>query len=525
MFDKIRTAFLLNGGMGSFIVEMNFIQYFYDKFSDRVDISVFSFPEETSVALYGRQYFISNYGSRSEFQENEFDLSIDLNWFPKIVYRNEKRFAELDENDDLFSLINKWREFANNSRTKNFFTPDTNMFDPNIHMFLIAKNQSRLQSADIGGNLGVEKRFLLSITAENEKETLKKFGLADCQYITLQQGVDFACNTKKSPKQWPNEYYSKLCGICKNRFPNIKTVQLGEKENNTPIDGVDLCLLGETDLKELKAVLKNALIHVDGDCGMVHLRRAMHAGANIVLYGNLPDKVYGYDEDYRIKSNVCSYECAKLFNAWKSRCYKNYNCKAPECMTAISPESIANIIAEYIGDLSSGRVKIDRPLPINKAPLLAYERIMSEPNIKLDKDWVEGWLKKWEENGIYDYMFESVKLSELRFIKLTSQGYIAVPLSKSPAYQYLQGDVKAYSKYMKVNQKYNPQGERSEKRFYELLESLSRNGYDDTNIIAVDAMYKILDGAHRAAWLMNKFGEDYEVTILKIYCFSTFWLE
>lgn len=522
MNDKLKVAFRLNGGMGTFIIEMNFIQHFFDKFSDKVDISVFSFSEEMSTALYGEQYFVSHYGSRDELLEKEYDFSIDLNWFPKVIYFNEIRFLDIDKDGELLSLVKKWRNFSEDIRTKAFFTPDTNMFDPNIHIFITAKNQNRLQAADIDNSLGIGRSYLFSIPVENEEEILRKYDLFNCRYITVQQGVDSACNTKFSPKQWPNEYYSRLCEICKSRFPDIKTVQLGEVDNNLTINGVDYCLLGKTTIQELKVILKNAVLHIDGDCGMVHLRRAMHSGPNIVLYGNLPDNIYGYDEDYRVKSDICSYGCAKLFNAWKCRCYKS---KAPECMTAIQPERIANIISEHIEKLNSGEVVADAILTENKAPLTIYDRIMSEPNIKLDSDWADGWLKKWEKNGIFDYRLERVKISELRFVKLTSQGYTPVPLSKSPAYQHLQGDTKAYPKYMNLYKKYEPESERSEERFSELLESLSQNEYDDSRVIAVDAMYKILDGAHRAAWLMNKYGEDYEITVLKLYCFSTFWLE
>ena len=70
---------------------------------------------------------------------------------------------------------------------------------------------------------------------------------------------------------------------------------------------------------------------------------------------------------------------------------------------------------------------------------------------------------------------------------------------------------------MKLYQKYEPDTERSQQRFDELLNSLADNDYDDTNMIVVDGMYMILDGAHRACWLMNKYSADYEVTVLKLY--------
>ena len=161
----------------------------------------------------------------------------------------------------LYALISSWKRFAGDQRTKVYFTPDTNMFDPNIHVFATAKNQNRLQVADIDGSLGIDKHFRFTIPVEDESEVLAEFGLDNCRYITLQQGVDAACNTKFAPKQWPNEYYSRLCDICHERFPDIKLVQLGETDNNQPVEGVDLCLLGKTTIPELKAILKNSVLH------------------------------------------------------------------------------------------------------------------------------------------------------------------------------------------------------------------------------------------------------------------------
>ncbi len=509
--NKARVAFRLNGGMGTFIIEMNFIQHLYDKFSDLLEVSVFSFSTEMSYSLYGEQYFVSHYGSRKEFVAKDYDLAIDMNWFPKVVRYDEKKFKALDENGELCALIKKWRDFSSNSRTNVFFTPDTNMFDPNIHMFATAKNQNRLQVADIDGSLAIEKHYRFSISVDDEIEILQKFGLDNCRYITLQQGVDAACNTKFAPKQWPNEYYARLCNICKERFPNIKLVQLGELDNNLPIEGVDMCLLGETTIPELKAVLKNAVLHIDGDCGMVHLRRAMHGGANIVLYGNLPDNIYGYNEDYRIVSDACNHWCAKLFDAWKCRCYKG---GMPVCMTSIQPESIADIIDKHIVMLDNGEINIDSCLPQNIPLMTMQERILSDPAIKLDAEWVEKWFMDAE---IYDYRVVNIKISDLKFMKLTTQGYRMVPLAKSPAYQYLQGDKKAYANYMKLYEKYQPDTERSQQRFEQLLESLDSADYDTRSMVVVDGIYKILDGAHRASWLMNKYGSDFEITVLKLY--------
>lgn len=183
-------------------------------------------------------------------------------------------------------------------------------------------------------------------------------------------------------------------------------------------------------------------------------------------------------------------------------------------MTAISPERIAEVIGSYLNMLDRGEYVTDEVLPENKPPVTIAEKILSNPDIRIDREWAESWLLKQE---VFDYRIDQIKISELKFAKLTSQGYTVVPLSKCPAYQHLQGDKEAYPRYMKLYQKYQPETERSEQRFMELLESLDKDDYDASSLIVVNGINKILDGAHRASWLMNKYGEDHVVTVLKLY--------
>ena len=86
--------------------------------------------------------------------------------------------------------------------------------------------------------------------------------------------------------------------------------------------------------------------------------------------------------------------------------------------------------------LDNGKLEIDCSLPQYKPSATVQERVLAEPQLTLDEEWVVKWFMSAK---IYDYVIEKVKLSDLQFNKLTSQGYRLVPLAKAPAYQYLQG--------------------------------------------------------------------------------------
>lgn len=66
---------------------------------------------------------------------------------------------------------------------------------------------------------------------------------------------------------------------------------MGESpERCKTLHGIDVNLIGKTDWDDLKILLKNALYHIDGECGMVHLRKALKTGPSVVLFGPTPIK-------------------------------------------------------------------------------------------------------------------------------------------------------------------------------------------------------------------------------------------
>ena len=57
----------------------------------------------------------------------------------------------------------------------------------------------------------------------------------------------------------------------------------------------------------------------------------------------------------------------------------------------------------------------------------------------------------------------------------------------------------------------------SEKRLISLIESINKNGFDSRYKIFVDLVNHIMDGYHRASWLYNKYGPDYELEVVRVY--------
>ncbi|MCL2046783.1 MAG: hypothetical protein FWG88_10425 [Oscillospiraceae bacterium] len=495
--SKITVAFRLNGGIGTYLVELNFIKFFYDAFPD-VIISVFgSTSEAVNAGLMNSQYFIAKYHVRSMFREYGYDLIIDLNWFPKVIYVNMPKIQT--QVPGLPEIIKQWVAFETDPATNNFIRNDS-IFDYNIYTYAIANKKNRLNVMDINEALGIESQFRYTLyPLRDELDVLNKFGLSELNYITLQQGVNADSNSKQSPKQWPIHNFNVLCRLLKHEYPDIILVQLGELANNEPIEGVDMNYLGDTDFEELKILLKNAFLHIDGECGMMHMRKAMLAGPSVVLYGQTPIEIYSYDDNLNIYTNVCM-GCSKLFSGWKRRCLL----KEPICMTSITPEMVLNVIRNHI----------ENETKYKTIKLTKLQELLSDSTIKLDPEWVELWLK---ERIIYDYWVEKIKLKDLLATNLTENGYVPIPLEETAAFKYISGNHQQYIEYIKLNDIYNPGHERTLEKIDNLIEQLNTHGYNQNQFIVIDGNNIIFDGSHRASWLMYMYGGDYEVETIKIY--------
>ncbi len=498
---KVCVAVLLNGGIGTYLMELNFIKCLYDKYSDDLRFDVFaSNNDAVNEGLMKGQYFVNQYYLRKEFGKNMYDLEIDLNWFVKVVSVDYDRVKQI--NHMFYELVNLWVKFQENEKTRHLVGND-NRFDPNIWTYALARGENRLNITDIDGRIGVGKEYDFKLMTNLKKnDVLHKFGLDSNEYITMQSGVDAAANTLCAPKQWPHEYYEELCVLLKENYPNILLVQLGEEANNLPIEGVDKCLLGKTSFEELKSILKYAKLHIDGDCGMLHMRKAMHAGTSVAFWGQMSPEIVGYTDDINIVSKTCPSWCGKLYTGWKQRC-PLYN--HPKCMYEIKPEYVMQKIKLFF----SNRIVVSK-LKQKKEDINLF---LEENNIIIDPEWYESWFSK---QTIFSYEIKDIKISDLVCKKLTPEGYIICSVSEMPQYKFLTGDKSVYVEYMRLNDMYNVGHEHSYEKYELLLASLEK-GVDNKYLVVIDGTDRVLDGAHRVAYMAAKNGLESNVKVLKIY--------
>lgn len=101
-------------------------------------------------------------------------------------------------------------------------------------------------------------------------------------------------------------------------------------------------------MEEVKYVIKNALLHVDIEGGLVHL--ATNLGTKcVVLFGPTQVDIYGYPENINIVAPKCNGGYGLYDNAF--RCAKDLD--EPECMKALKPQLVMEHIVSYLNDNDS----------------------------------------------------------------------------------------------------------------------------------------------------------------------------
>lgn len=194
---------------------------------------------------------------------------------------------------------------------------------------------------DIGG-LKINDTYVPIPIVEAESSKFDNLELPHKKYITFHYGWgEISSENKKHAKVWLPEYFAKLAELIRSEYPDLCIVQVGG-DNEIHLQGIDKALMGYS-LELVKYILKNALLHVDCEGGLVHL--ATQLGTRCaVLFGPTPQWYFGYEENINISANVCP-PCYYLEDNFAS-CIRRLD--EPECMKALQPAMVMEKIREHI---------------------------------------------------------------------------------------------------------------------------------------------------------------------------------
>lgn len=330
--DYPAVVFSVKGGLGDLLLAINYVHCVRSYLNDadfNFKICYHSLPLLQAFCPPGIE-------TGTKLDKMSGVLKVELNRFPRVLAGDRQKLGRYSPR--LGDLLTAWDNFLKHNRKFFDFMPQIDGLGNRYTQILGAK---RISQADIGGVLNIGEAYKAPIrmpTQTEEKAILSKFGLNGDPFITIQRGQGLVIKTATNNKLWPVEYYNALIRLIKKHWPQYKVVQLGTSREgfNEDFAGVDINLRGQTNLEEIKVLLKRSRLHIDCEGGLVHLRHALAGGPSVVLFGPTSPEVYGYTENLNLRSLACKYPCEWVTNDWVSRCPRreDKNC----CMTQLQPE-------------------------------------------------------------------------------------------------------------------------------------------------------------------------------------------
>lgn len=328
-----RLAFLLNGGLGDYLISANYLYILRQKYfvSRKIDLYC------DTGATYAEHVFSSwEAVDRIEYLEkgakpdlDSYAMAMKISRYPEILRADKEVLAKFcPDFIDYLLACEKFRIF-----NKRFFQPGL-MADGQGACLSEIGGISRIQQPDIYHILGIGLEYRYPLAMRGTEDVLARFGLEGDGYITLHRGAD-ARYAERSVKLWPVEKYNSLLRKLRERFPALKIVQLGTEAECYPgMDSASIDLRGRTSFEELKVLLGRSRLHIDNEGGLVHLRHALHGGTSIVLFGPTSEKFFGYPENRNLRGNGCVHWCEWATDNWQEHCPRGE--AIPPCMASIS---------------------------------------------------------------------------------------------------------------------------------------------------------------------------------------------
>ena len=324
----VHIAFCPTGGLGDYIISAKVLEEI-QKLCE-VAIDVFCEKEMFGRAVYGSRKDVALREYKDfEKNRNSYDLALLVEHFIHIKNYDKKRLSELSP-----VLYQKVRYILDNW-DKVYVDIPQQCWRERIQF-----ERCRVLGLDRWSELRMGEAFEIAdkkVWIPMDVSYLKKWeesGYENKKYITINYGADVMRAGFRQLKMWSKEYYEELVGLIHQELPEMKVVQLGDKDAEM-VKGCDKYVFGES-MEQTKWILQKSLVHIDCEGGLVHLATQLGTKC-IVIFGPTPLHMYGYEENINLQSTMCS-NCMGVHEDWAYNCYKGQ--EIPECMRSVTPAKV-----------------------------------------------------------------------------------------------------------------------------------------------------------------------------------------
>lgn len=269
-----------------------------------------------------------------------FDMACELCISWKTVHVNQARVEKLAPQflPTLKTSLERQKELS-------FFLQDNYLLDDALGRFLYHSGAKWLEAQCYLSALDFDVNETGTLPQKILQRDISRFGLKS-PYITVHSGINASFNIGMlTPlKCWPQDQWEQFLVLFKQKYPHIQVVQVGGK-NSPRFANTDKCLLGETTVEDLPAILNGAHLHIDGESGLVQLTRWLPTKA-IVLFANTAPSLFALDKNINLTADACGH-CMWLEGpSWHVDCLLGY----PTCanMQAHTPQKVLEAVARVL---------------------------------------------------------------------------------------------------------------------------------------------------------------------------------
>lgn len=264
---------------------------------------------------------------------------------PEVWHRNCQKEKNL--NPRFLSYVDRLYRYGEVHYNRGFFT--SRDFCKTVRKQLVEQPDVRYHTAyDVFKEfeMSADSRTSMS-TSDTEEAYLSETELKGKRYITLNTGLNREYLSKRNTRAWEFENWKCLALRIKDKYPDLLVVQVGVRMREEDDIPADIHMNGITNLEQISILLKHAVLHVDYDGGLVHIRH-MAGKRSIVLMGPSAAENHAYPENIYLQAPACA-PCEWTTPDWLSACPRGY--EIPPCMTSITVDMVMEKIEESVEEV------------------------------------------------------------------------------------------------------------------------------------------------------------------------------
>ena len=349
---RLKIGLIFYGGIGDFLIGCNWLCHLADRYrldEKSADIYVYRESLASAKTVFEKCRYVDHItGTKIEFDTlqdtRKYDLVIRFCILPFVQYYNAWKLKAI--NPEMLKYALNVEKFG--LENYNFGFCHSGFFYTTIrHEFERSSQKNYYSFCDITGDLGIDEHSQIPFSINiDEKKFLKKSGIGENKFITLDTGLNTNYTLAHNTRAWSHDKWNNLAKVIKANCNGYLVVQVGAKMSDDDNIIADIHLNGVTSVEEAKVLMKNAAVHVDYDGGLVHIRHILGGGPSVVLFGPTDINQHKYTENICLRKNICEKACEWTTENWLFDCPKGF-C-SPKCMDAIDVDEVFEAVIQCL---------------------------------------------------------------------------------------------------------------------------------------------------------------------------------